>query len=91
MSPGMTQTDDFQLCLWKVIMLMRDTVQITSTPNDVFVICVKMPVWVLLGGKKWFENLCKYIAGFNKSISAEYHPTAQASPVLVIHESFNPK
>lgn len=72
-------------------MLLHDMVQITITSNDVFVICVKMPVWVLLGGKKLFENLWKYIAGFNKSISAEYHPTAQASPVLVTHESSNPK
>lgn len=72
-------------------MLMHDNVQITITSNDVFVIPLKMPVWVLLGEKKMFENLFKYIAGFNKSISAEYHPTVRAFLALTIHESFNPK
>lgn len=75
---------------------MHDKVQITITCSDVFVISMKMPVWVLLGEKKTtkkqlFENLFKYIAGFNKSISAKYHPTVQAFSALTIHESFNPK
>lgn len=76
-------------------MLMHDKVQITITCSDIFVIPMKMPVWVLLGEKKiipqLFENLFKYIAGFNKSISAKYHPTVQAFSALTIHESFNPK
>lgn len=55
---------------------MHDKVQTTIACNDVSVIPMKMPVWALLGQKKLcFENIFKYIAGFNKNISAEYHPT----------------
>jgi len=72
---------------------MHDKVQITITFSDVFVTPLKMPVWVLLGAKKptLFESLFRYVAGFNKSISAEYHPTVQAFSALTIYETFNPK
>lgn len=36
-------------CVWEVTMLMHDKVPIIITSSDVFLIPIKMPVWVLVG------------------------------------------
>lgn len=78
MSQCVTQSDDFQLFLLHLKWDKVDAWQGTNNYCMQWCLCHshEMPVWVLLGEKKLpSENIFKYIAGFNKSISAEYHPT----------------
>lgn len=94
MSLYMTQTDDFQLFMLR---LKSDNVDAWQGTNNYYLqrcLCHSHEnacVGFIRRKKTLFENLLKYIAGFNKSISAEYHPTVQAFSALTIHESFNPK
>lgn len=97
MSPYLTQTDDFQLFM---LHLKSDNVDAWQGTNNYYLqqcLChshENARVGSIRRKKKnpqLFENLFKYIAGFNKSISAKYHPTVQAFSALTIHESFNPK
>lgn len=78
MSLYVTQSDDFQLFITHLKLDKVDAWQGTNNYCLQWCLCHSHEnacVGFIRIEKLCFENIFKYIAGFNKNISAEYHPT----------------